>query len=74
MIATEAAMARPGLRNHPKFRLLCHLLGEIDAHVWGYVEMMWEVGYESGNPVLGDHVQVELACGWRGEPEKLARP
>jgi hypothetical protein len=66
-------MARPGLRNHPKFRLLCHLLDETAPHVWGYLEMMWEVGYESGNPVLGDHLQVELACGWKGEPGKLAK-
>jgi hypothetical protein len=64
-------MARPGLRNHPKFRLLCHLLGEPEPHVWGYLEMMWEVTYERGEADLGDARQVALACGYTGAPEKL---
>lgn len=61
-------MALPGFRNHPKFRRLVATLRIPEAHVLGHVEMMWEVCYESGNPVLGDDVDVELAAGWVGEP------
>lgn len=64
-------MALPGFRNHPKFRRLVAALGIPEAHVLGHVEMMWEVCYESGNPVLGDDVDVELAAGWGGEPGAL---
>ena len=64
-------MALPGFRNHPKFRRLVAALRMPEAHVLGHVEMMWEVCYESGNAVLGDSVDVELAAGWIGEPGAL---
>jgi hypothetical protein len=63
-------MARPGLMIHPKFRRLVHVLQEPVAHVVGYLEMMWHVGYESGNAVLGDAVDVELAAQYPGAPGK----
>ena len=66
-------MALPGFRNHPKFRRLVAALCMPEAHVLGHVEMMWEVAYESGNAVLGDSVDVELAAGWIGEPGLLCR-
>jgi len=66
-------MALPGFRNHPKFRRLVAALRMPEAHVLGHVEMMWEVCYESGNAVLGDSVDVELAAGWVGEPGALCR-
>ena len=66
-------MARPGFQKHPKFRRLVHLLKEPVPHVLGYVECMWEVAYENGNPFLGEALDVELAAQWPGEPGKLAR-
>ena len=66
-------MALPGFRNHPKFRRLVALLHLPEAHVLGHVEMMWEVCYESGNAVLGDSWDVELAAGWTGEQGELTR-
>ena len=64
-------MARPGFRKHPKFRRLVHLLGLPEAHVLGHVEMLWDTAYECGDDRLGDSLDVELACGWSGEPGKL---
>jgi hypothetical protein len=66
-------MARPGLRMHPKFRLLVHLLNIPEAHVWGLLEMVWESSYQSGNPVLGTSIQVEMAAGWTGERGVLTK-
>lgn len=64
-------MAKPGLSQHPKFRRLVHLLQEPAAHVRGYLECMWEVCYQEGNPLLGDSVDVELAAGYPGKPGRL---
>lgn len=64
-------MARPGLSDNPKFRRLVHLLGEPVPHVRGYLECMWEVGYQSGNPLIGDALDVELAAQFPGTPGKL---
>jgi hypothetical protein len=66
-------MARPGLQVHPKFRRLVHALGEPVPHVLGYLECMWLVGYESGNPVLGDQVDVELASQYPGTAGRLCQ-
>jgi hypothetical protein len=64
-------MARPGLLNHPKFKRLVHELGAPRPHVLGYLELLWTVGYEGGNPYLGDPTDVELAAEWEGEPGRL---
>src|SRR5262245_15611804 len=66
-------MARPGLHVHPKFRRLVHLLNEPEAHCRGYLECLWEVGYEAGNPVLGDATDVELAARYPGAPGRLCK-
>jgi hypothetical protein len=60
-------MARPGLRKHPKFLLLCRMLGEPASHVLGHLEFLWETAYESGKPEIGTMRQVELAADWEGE-------
>jgi len=57
-------MARPGLRNHPKFRRLKKLLNLPAVYVEAHLEAMWKVGYENGNPVIGDESDVELAAEW----------
>jgi hypothetical protein len=66
-------MARPGLKSHPKFRRLVHLLREPVPHVWGYLECLWEVAYQSGDPVIGDALDIELAAEYPGEPGKLCQ-
>jgi hypothetical protein len=65
-------MARPGFTTHPKFRRLCYLLGEPEPHVYGYVEYIWHVAYENGDPCIGDALDVELAAKYPGEQGKLA--
>jgi hypothetical protein len=64
-------MARPGLRQHPKFRRLVHNLGEPEPHALGYLECMWSVGYECGDSLLGDETDVELAALYPGPKGKL---
>lgn len=64
-------MPRPTLYEHPKFMRLCHLLKMPRPHVLGHLEFMWRVGYVSGNPELGDAVNVEIAAEWTGEPGAL---
>jgi hypothetical protein len=66
-------MARPTLWKHPKFLRLVHSLGEPVPHLVGYLECMWSVGYESGDPVLGDATAVELAAQWPGKRGKLCK-
>src|SRR5262245_13626516 len=64
-------MARPGFRQHPKFRRLRHILQEPEPHVLGYCECLWSVAYECGNDLIGDEIDVEIAAGWPGERGKL---
>jgi hypothetical protein len=64
-------MALPGFPEHPKFRKLVKLLGVPIPHAWGYLECLWSVGYASGNPVVGDAFDVELAAQYPGEPGTL---
>ena len=49
------------------------MLQEPAPHVVGYLEVMWHVGYESGNALLGDQIDVELAAQYPGLPGKLFR-
>lgn len=64
-------MARPGLDKHSKFRLLVRLLGEPRPHVRGYLEYIWEVAYECGDPVIGTPEAIEAAAEYPGEAGKL---
>ncbi len=66
-------MAHPGLSKHRKFRLLLHLLREPEPHVRGYLELLWEVGYETSDPLVGDAASVEAAAKYPGEPGQLAQ-
>jgi hypothetical protein len=66
-------MARPGLKNHPKFRRLVFVLKEPIPHVLGYLECLWMVAYECGDPLIGDQTDVELAAEWPGERGKLCK-
>jgi hypothetical protein len=64
-------MARPGLSKHPKFRRLVKMLNAPMPHVRGYLELLWEVAYENGNPVIGDATDVALACEYPGKPDDI---
>ena len=66
-------MARPGLDKHPKFRRLMYILSDTRAHCRGYLECLWETAYESGNPRIGDSMDVELASDWHGEQGLLTK-
>lgn len=64
-------MARPGLTRHRKFLRLAHLLGSRAAAL-GTLELVWEVGYEAGDSLIGDTISVESAADWRGPHGQLA--
>lgn len=66
-------MAKPGFRNHPKFKRLCHILDVPEPHALGYCELIWETGYACGNSRIGDSVDVELAAQWPGAKGALAQ-
>jgi hypothetical protein len=65
-------MPRPTLFDHPKFHRLVYILKIPEPQVLGLLEYMWRVGYASGNPVIGDAIDVEIAAKWRGEPGLFA--
>lgn len=65
-------MPRPTLFDHPKFLRLVYLLQMPEPHVLGHLEYLWKVGYASGNPVVGDETDVEIAAKWSGERGVLA--
>jgi hypothetical protein len=58
---------RPTLFDHPKFQRLCRILGLPEPYVLGHLEYLWRVAYSSGNPLIGDDVDVEIAAKWHGE-------
>lgn len=60
-------MAKPELRDHRKFLKLKRLLGAPTPHVMGYLECLWLRGYQTGNPVVGDSLDVESAAEYPGE-------
>jgi hypothetical protein len=66
-------MGRPGLNQSVKFKMLVRLLDLPRPYVRGLLELLWEVAYENGNPVIGDVAAVEAAAEWPGEPGKLCK-
>lgn len=65
-------MARPGLRNHPKFKRLLALVRIPEAHLYGHLQMLWDAAYEFGEDV-GDTLDVEINAGWTGEAGVLCQ-
>ena len=64
-------MARPSLYQHPKFtRLAIRLRSR--ALALGSLELVWQVGYASGNPYVGSPDEVEYVADWRGPSGELA--
>jgi len=66
-------MGRPGLNQSVKFKMLVRLSDLPRPYVRGLLELLWEVAYENGNPVIGDVAAVEAAAEWPGEPGKLCK-
>ena len=66
-------MPRPDLYDHPKFNRLCFILKMPRPHVLGHLEFLWRVGYASGNPVIGDSLDVEIAAEWTGDVGALTK-
>ena len=66
-------MAKAELIYHRKFTRLLRLLGEPRPPVIGYLELLWLRGYQTGNPVVGDALDVEAAAEFGGEPGTFAR-
>lgn len=64
-------MARPSLDRNPKFKRLVRTLGVPKPHVRGYLELLWDVAYECGNPVIGDSHAIEAAAEWPGKEGEL---
>ena len=64
-------MARPTLNDSAKYKLLIRKLQLPRPYVRGLLSTLWEVGYASGNPVVGDPDQVEAAAEWPGDPGVL---
>jgi len=66
-------LPRPTLFDHPKFHRLVHILALPEPYVLGHLEYLWRVGYASGNPFIGDSLDVEIAAKWKGERGVLTR-
>ena len=71
-------MARPGLTQHRKFRRLARALdasfvglGRVLAR--GYLELLWDSCYESGEEYVGTADDIETLVGWTGESGMLTR-
>ncbi len=64
-------MPRPTLFTHPKFHRLAFTLGVPEPHALGYLEFLWAVAYASGDPIIGDEVDVEIMAKWPGGKGKL---
>ena len=67
-------MARPTLKNNPKYLLLIRELraqGITASHVRGLLEELWDSCHECGNPLIKSARHVEAAAGWEGEPGVL---
>ncbi len=66
-------MAKPGLREHPKFLRLLYLTGVPESHAVGYLTCLWDSCYATGEPLVGDSLDVELAACFPGEPGTLTK-
>lgn len=63
-------MARPTLFTHRKFARLADDLGS-EALALGHLEFIWSAASQSGDDLLGDARDVELAARWKGKPGEL---
>lgn len=60
-------MPLPTLFRHRKFLKLIKRLNEPAPHVLGYLEFLWNAGYQDGNPKIGDSEDVALAAEYHGD-------
>lgn len=64
-------MARIGLSKHRKFRALVRVLGS-PVIARGSLELVWDAGYETLDPVVGAAPDVEELAFWKGRKGELA--
>ena len=64
-------MARPGICNNVKYKRLVKTLELPRPYVLGLLQTLWEVCYESGNPIIGDSEDIEIAAEWPGQPKEF---
>lgn len=63
-------MARAGILDHPKFKRYVFKMGEPVAHCLGYLECLWQTAHQLRNAKIGDELDVEINCGYPGDPGK----
>lgn len=75
-------MSRPGFTNHPKYvRLVALVAQALPARrraaaptiARGAIELLWDVAYEAGDPVIGHGHTVETIAGWAWSPGSLVK-
>lgn len=64
-------MARQTLDRAVKYKRLIRVLDMPRPHVRGYLETMWDVAHECGNPFFACAEDVEAAAEWEGKPGAL---
>lgn len=65
-------MARIGLSKHRKFRVLARAIGS-PAMARGSLELLWDAGHETLDPVMGMAEDVEEVTYWKGKKGVLAK-
>ena len=66
-------MAKPSFIHHWKFRLLCSILGENEAHVLGHIQMIWDCANTLKTPEFPSIEAIESVAYWEGEGGKLVK-
>ncbi len=61
-------VAKPDLWSSVKFKRLCRDLNLPRPYVVGLLETLWQSGYSSANPFIGNSEDVECAAEWPGNP------
>lgn len=66
-------MAKPSFIHHWKFRLLCHLLDENEAHTLGHIQLIWDCANTLKTPEFPSVEAIESVAYWEGQPGKLVK-
>jgi len=66
-------MAKPSFIHHWKFRLLCHLLNENEAHTLGHIQLIWDCANTLKTPEFPSIEAIESVAYWDGQPGKLVK-
>jgi hypothetical protein len=66
-------MAKPSFIHHWKFRLLCSILNENEAHTLGHIQLIWDCANTLQIPEFPSADAVESVAYWEGEKGKLVK-